>query len=217
MIKVKNLYYYITKDYYALFDVSLSIAKGEHVAILGNNDSGKTTLLRLILGLDTGAKGEILLNNIPIKKVDFKNGLKVLFISSNGAFFENKNCYQNIEKIVKLRKEKPDFIKIMSALQQYGLYSYKDTRVKDLNIFNRVMLQLARASLREDFDLVVIDDVFEKLAFSERQHVLKHIKSLISRKGLTSVIASSDSEIAKALSKRIIKINLGSIESEVET
>lgn len=212
MIEVKNLYYYYTKDYYALFDISFNVDKNEHVAILGDVDSGKTSLLRLLVGLEKFSKGEININGMPIKRVDFANSFHALFISSRGVFLENKSCKKNIEYVLKMRGEKIDNIKIESALNTYGLGSYKDTRAKDLNAFNRVMLQLARASFRDKLDLIVVDDVFSGLAYSEREHVIKHLKPIVMAKNVTSVVACSEKEVAEALSKRIIKLKLGSIE-----
>lgn len=214
LIEAKNLYYYLTKDFYALFDVSFSIAKGEKVVLLGDNDSGKTSLLRLILGREKATRGEILLAGKDPKKVDFKKDFSALFITSNGVFFENKSCYENLEKICKIKGIKPDFIKINAFLQQFGLYSYKDTKAKNLNKFNRVMLQFARASLRENVQLIVVDDIFEDLAYAEREHVIRHLKGLISGKNLTSIVATNNPEIAGQLGKRIIKLKLGSVESE---
>ena len=214
LIELKNVYFYLTKDFYALFDINLEIAKGEKVVLLGDNDSGKTSLLRLILGRDKPTKGEILLAGVEPSKMDFKNKFNALFITSSGVFFENKTCYENLEKICKIKGIKPDFIKINSFLQQFGLYSYKDTKAKNLNKFNRVMLQFARASLREDLDLVVVDDIFEDLAFAEREHVIKHLKNFTTGKNLTSIVATNNPEIAKSLGKRIVKLKLGSIEGE---
>lgn len=214
LIEVKNVYYYLTKDFYALFDVSLSIQKGEKIVLLGDNDSGKTSLLRLILGRDKPTKGEILLDGKNPTKINFKKDFNALFITSSGVFFEGKTCYENLEKICKIKGIKPDFIKINSYLQQFGLYSYKDTKAKNLNKFNRIMLQFARASLREDLNLVVVDDIFDGLAFAEREHVIKHLKNFTTGKNLTSIVATNNPEIAKNLGKRVIKLKLGSVESE---
>lgn len=214
MIEAKNLYYYLTKDFYALFDVSFSIEKGEKVVIFGEEDSGKTSLLRLILGLEKPTKGEILLNGTNPTQIDFKREMNALFLTSKGAFFENKSCYYNLEKVCKMRGEKPDFIRLNSFLQTFGLYSYKNTKAKNLNSYNRVMLQLARASLREKFDLIVIDDVFKDLAYAEIKNVVKHIKTLISSKNSTVIIATSNKDVVKQFGKRVINLKLGSINEE---
>ena len=59
MIRVKNLCLKYTKEYYALFDVSFDVKKGESVALLGEECSGKTSMLRVLAGLETANSGEV--------------------------------------------------------------------------------------------------------------------------------------------------------------
>ena len=98
LIEAKNLYYYLTKDFYALFDVSLEIKKGEKIVLLGDNDSGKTSLLRLILGREVPTKGTLFLDGKEPRKVDFKSAFNALFITSEGVFFENKIVILHLQK-----------------------------------------------------------------------------------------------------------------------
>jgi ATP-binding cassette subfamily B protein len=73
-IDIKNVSFaYPATNKYALNDISFLINKGETLAIVGENGSGKTTLCRLILGLYQPTKGEIFINNTPIKNVSFEN------------------------------------------------------------------------------------------------------------------------------------------------
>lgn len=215
MVELKNVCLNYTKSYYILYDINLKIEKGEKIVLFGQEGSGKTSLLRLILGLEKNYKGEASINNISTKKIDFKKDVSALYISSRGAFLEGKSVYKNIEYVLKLRgKKKLDSqMFIYSALKNYGLYSYKDVKVKNLSQFNRIMLQFARASFREQLDLVCVDDIFLTLNESEKQHVVKHLLKLISEGNITSIIALSENDLKETLGKRIINLNLGSIET----
>ena len=64
----------------AIDDISLSIKKGEHVAIVGENGSGKTTLIKLLCGLYNPYEGEILIGNMSYKKISFKSLSKLFGI-----------------------------------------------------------------------------------------------------------------------------------------
>jgi len=214
MVELKNVFLNYTKNYYILYDISLKVERGEKVVLFGEPGSGKTSLIRLILGLEKSYTGESSINNISSKKIDFKKDVSALYISSRGAFLENKSVYKNIEYVLKLRnKNKLDSrMFIYSALKNYGLFSYKDVKVKDLSQFNRIMLQLARASFRDKLDLICVDDVFLDLNESEKQHVVKHLSKFLEGE-TTSIIALSEEDLKQKLGNRVINLNLGSIET----
>lgn len=97
MIQMMNLSYKYPN--FKLEDINLEISSGEIVAITGNNGSGKTTLLRLISGLLKPKKGQILIDEKPLKKCDKKIGVvfqnpdnQIIFNSvEDDIFFTLKN------------------------------------------------------------------------------------------------------------------------------
>lgn len=218
MIELNKVNLNYTKSYYVLCDINLKIEKGEKIVLFGQVGSGKTSLLRLILGLEKNYTGEASINNISTKKISFKNDVSALYISSHGAFLETKSVYKNIEYVLKLRgQHKLDTqMFIYSALKTYGLFSYKDVKAKDLSEFNRIMLQLARASFREKLDLICVDDIFVNLNESEKQHVIKHLTKLLEGEDVTTIVAVSDESLKTKLGDRVINLNLGSIEANDE-
>ena len=71
MLSVKNLSLKFTKEFYALENINLEIDDGESVAFVGESNSGKTTLLRVLAKLEDFDSGEIYFNHIPIKNVSY--------------------------------------------------------------------------------------------------------------------------------------------------
>ena len=71
MIRISNLFLRYVRQYYALYDINLEIAQGERVAFIGKKESGKTSLLRILLKLEKAQKGEVYIKNIPLKKLNF--------------------------------------------------------------------------------------------------------------------------------------------------
>ena len=69
MISVKNLYLSFTKEFDALHDVSFEVADAQKVAFVGEADSGKTMLLRVLAKLEDFKRGEVYVKNINIKKI----------------------------------------------------------------------------------------------------------------------------------------------------
>ncbi len=75
MLRIKNLYLRYTREFYALYNINLEIADNERVAFVGEDESGKTSLLRIISKLEKLTKGEVYIRDIPIEKLDYKTDL----------------------------------------------------------------------------------------------------------------------------------------------
>ena len=165
MILVKNLSLKFTKEFYALYDVNLEIKKGEAVALLGEEHSGKTTLLRVLCKLEKDFTGEVYIKDIPLKKVDFSLDVNMGYIPAAPVFFEKKTVYQNLQALLKSRKinKSQREEKINKLLIEYNLEKFRDEKVKNLSLFEKYILSIARLSLRE-IELVLIDNIFEKLS-----------------------------------------------------
>jgi len=86
MIEVKNLYLNYIKEYSALCNINLTVEDKQSIALVGNNESGKTSLIRCICGLENFNKGEIYLNKINLKNIDFKKDVNLIYLSNNPVF-----------------------------------------------------------------------------------------------------------------------------------
>ena len=212
MILVKKLSLKFTKEFYALYDVNLEIKKGEAVALLGEEHSGKTTLLRVLCKLEKDFTGEVYIKDIPLKKVDFSLDVNMGYIPAAPVFFEKKTVYQNLQallKSIKINKSQKKE-KIDKLLIEYNLEKFRDEKVKNLSLFEKYILSIARLSLRE-IELVLIDNIFEKLSQEEYEKICELIKKQFLQNKVTTVIATTSPSVAKDLTKRTIKFKLGSI------
>ena len=106
MLSIKNLNLKYTKEFYALEDVTLDVEEGESVALIGEQNSGKTTLLRVLAKLEDFDSGEVYINHIPLKKVDFKTDLSVGYVPYCPVFLENKTYLRKGYQIKLLRLQK---------------------------------------------------------------------------------------------------------------
>ena len=80
MLLIKHLYHKYTREFYALYDVNMEVADGERVALIGADDSGKTSLLRIISKLEKPSKGEVYLKDRPLKKVNFRSDISAGYV-----------------------------------------------------------------------------------------------------------------------------------------
>ena len=213
MILVKNVYLGYTKEYFTLNNINLVLEKGSKSVLFGEKDSGKSSLLRIIAGLEKPTKGNVYLNNIDISKINFKNDISLGYIGSAGVFLNNKSVKQNLEYVLKIRKENKDVIvsKVANALIKYNMEGVANKKVKELGSFEKFKLSIARLSLRK-LDVLIIDDVFENMAEREQTQAINFIKEINEFEDVTSIIATSNKKLVNELGNNTIKIKYGSIE-----
>ena len=101
MLRIKNLYLRYTREFYALYNINLEIADNERVAFVGEDESGKTSLLRIISKLEKLTKGEVYIRDIPIEKLDYKTDLSAGYIPATPVFLEKKTVYENFKYALK--------------------------------------------------------------------------------------------------------------------
>ena len=199
MIEVKHLYVSFTKEFFTLNDINFHLKPSQKMVIVGSKESGRTAMLRTLVGLESKAKGEILYKGIQLEKIDFENDIALGYLPANSPFLEKKTVKQNIEYVLKIRSPKSNFLetKVNNALVEYGLDFIKNKKVKELNYLDRVKLSLASLSVRS-VDLFLIDDIFERLSTLERKKIIKSIKDLIKMNGATAIIMTDNQEVADA-------------------
>ena len=211
MIELKNVYLSYTKEYYTLFDVSMSVAKGKTAVVFGAVESGKSTLLRVIAGFEKPTSGTVTINGQTPDKVDFKS-FNLGYLPEDGVFKENKTVEYNIAYPLKLRKFDKDIseIKVQNAIKSYDLSTLYNVKLRELQLFDRYKVALARFSLR-DIQLFLIDDIFSGVSEDDAVTLAKYIVELIKNNGATAIVTCSDAKIAKIFKGEVIKLEQGSI------
>ncbi len=212
MIKIKNLFLRYTREFYALYDINIDISAGESIALVGEDESGKTSLLRILAKLEKLTKGEIYIKDIPIEKLNYKTDINAGYIPATPVFLEKKSVYENFRYILKNwgYSEKEIEKKINNTIIEYSLEKIKDTKLKDLTLEEKYVLSLIRLTLRGNFELLMIDNIFDKLSEPTKEVIFNLIKELNTKK-TTLIVAATKEEIANSLCKRKIYFKDGSI------
>ena len=211
MIKVKKLFLRYTREFYALYDISLNIDSGESVALIGADESGKTSLLRVLAKLENKTKGEVFIKDIPIEKLNYKNDINAGYVPATPVFLEQKSVYENFKYILRAwnLSEKEIESKINQTIIDYSLEKIKDTKIKDLSLEEKYVLSLIRLTFRE-LELLMIDNIFDILSEPIMEVVVDLIKELQTKK-TTLVIATTSEEVAEKLCKKKIYFKHGQI------
>ncbi|WP_457642494.1 ABC transporter ATP-binding protein [Persephonella sp.] len=214
MIKVNIEKELIGQNGKFLLKLDFEVKKGEFLTLFGKSGSGKTTILRMIAGLeipDRGiieVEGEIYFNsdkkiNIPPQK------RKVGFVFQNYALFPNMTVYENLA----FAMDKPDKKRIDEILRIVELIDLKDRYPETLSGGQQQRVALARAIVRNP-SILLLDEPLSALDFSIRQKLQDEIKRLHNIFNLTTLLVSHDKPEVFKLSDRVIWIDEGKIVKE---
>lgn len=215
MIKIQNLYLAYNKEYYALYDINLEINKGDKIALIGPEGSGKTTLLRAIAGLEKITKGDILINDVPVQKIDFAHDVSMGYVSRKPMFFENKTVKKNLEWALKVRNvDKSEWqVQIDRVLNLYDIQKLKNERVSTLCRSDKRMVQLARLSLRP-LDILLIDELDLDKDNAFKSVITEGIETLVNQEPAdkTIVTVCDEGSLIPSFINKKVYLKLGSIE-----
>lgn len=212
MIEVKNLCLKFIREYYALYNINLTINDGECVAFVGKEHSGRTTLLRAIAGLEKYDSGEVFINDRDLKTIDFKVDVELGYIPEIPVFFENKTVYQNLMYVLEERRFSKNEIeeKINQALITFNIEKYKNIKVKDLDLYEKYLISFVRLSLRK-LQYLLVDNIFEKLTEDEGDALIKLIEDVFLSQNVTTIIVSDKFDNLEKVCNKCIKFESGSI------
>ncbi len=190
VIEIKNLSV-IIKDRFLVKNIYLTLHKGECVGVLGEDKSGKTSLIKAISGSLPIKPGQAFIFGEDIfynKKVL----TKVSTCLDPPIFFKYQTVMDNIEYISSLSENKSKQ-KIVDVLQKFGLEKEKDTRVMFLPYYQKKLMALALAFLTEP-EILLLDEPFKNLP----ERYLKIVKDAIKtarKNGATVIITSKNIEL----------------------
>ena len=196
----------------ALRHIDLSIEAGEFVCLLGESGCGKTTLLRLIAGLEAPSAGSLELKGEDLAAVP-AHERNVGMVFQSLALFPHLNVSKNIAYGLARRGDATAHqkAKVEELLDLVGLTGLGDRRVSALSGGQRQRVAIARALAIEP-ELFLMDEPFSALDAGLREHLQVEVRKLQQALGITTIFVTHDQREAMALADRIVVMNGGKIE-----
>lgn len=184
----------------ALSDINLEIKKGEFISIIGASGCGKTTLLRLIAGLDKPQSGDLYLYDEKIKGADTKRG----YVFQNGGLYEWLTVEQNIAAGLKARHVyKKEKHRIPNYIEMMGLNGFENVFIHQISGGMAQRVAIAR-SLINNPEVLLLDEPMGALDNFTRAALQDKILEIKAKKNITMILVTHDIDEALYLSDRII-------------
>jgi sulfate transport system ATP-binding protein len=199
-------------DFTALSDVSVEIPTGSLTALLGPSGGGKSTLLRIIAGLETPDSGTITIEgsdatNLPPQRRN------VGFVFQHYAPFKHMSVAKNVAFGLEIRKRPKAEIKrrVQELLELVHLEQFAERYPAQLSGGQRQRMALARA-LAVEPNVLLLDEPFGALDTQVRKELREWLRRLHDEVHVTTVFVTHDQEEAMEVADEIVVINNGIVE-----
>ncbi|HVS57366.1 MAG TPA: ABC transporter ATP-binding protein [Casimicrobiaceae bacterium] len=194
-----------------LDQVSLSVQRGEMIALLGSSGCGKTTLLRSIAGFVLPDSGAIRVDGKEITRLP-PEARETAMMFQSYALWPHMSVADNIGYGLRMRNWKKDAIaaRVAEMLKLLQLEGFGPRQVTQLSGGQRQRVALGRA-LAVDPRLLLLDEPMSNLDYKVRLELRHELRALQQRIGITAVYVTHDREEALTLADRIAVIDAGRI------
>ncbi len=220
MIKFQNVTKIYEPNVTVLQDVSFEVREGEFVSIVGKSGAGKTTLIRMILGLEAPTSGSIFFAGKNVNEIDSVDLQKIRRriggIYQDYKLLPTKTVYENVAYIMEVEgRANEEIIRdVPKVLEAIGLTEKLNNFPSELSGGEQQRLAIARALVNYP-DVIIADEPTGNLDPYNTYEVISLLEK-IHKSGKTVILSTHDREIINKLCKRVITIENGKIIGDEE-
>ncbi len=210
MLELKN----ISKRYENRFladKLSLSVSRGEIVALLGASGAGKSTLLKIVAGLEQADTGQVFFDQQDISQLPpEKRHFALMF--QDFALFPHLNVLDNVAfgLIEQKLSKKAAREQALAMLERFNLATHATDKVTTLSGGEQQRVALARALITQPKALL-LDEPFSALDAELRQSLREEFKQHITSMGVTTILVTHDESEAHAMAHRGFRLSAGQL------
>lgn len=201
-------------DFQASKEVSFEIEEGKLIGFLGPSGGGKTTILRMLAGLETPDAGDIFFDGRRVNDV-LPQERGIGFVFQNYALFRHMTVEDNIAFGLTVQKRKKEEIRrrVAELIELTGLAGLSKRLPRQLSGGQRQRVAFARA-LAPEPKLLLLDEPFAAIDAKVRKELRSWLKEMIRRVGVTTIFVTHDQEEAVEVADEIMIIHGGRLEQQ---
>jgi phospholipid/cholesterol/gamma-HCH transport system ATP-binding protein len=197
-------------------NVNFSLYKGETIGLLGHSGSGKSVLLRSIIGLEQIDSGEILFRNVRIDNLSeealYPVRTKISYSFQSGALFDSVSVFENVAyplfEHTNMTEDEVE-VKVMAILKMVAMESARDLKPSEISGGMQKRVGLAR-SMALNPEILLYDETTAGLDPVNVELVLS-IMNQFKEQGFSGIFVTHDIPAAKRICDRILILNKGEI------
>ncbi len=217
MIEIKNVSFSYSNKIQVIHNISFKIDKNESVGIIGANGAGKSTILKLLVGLELGYDGKIAIENIEVEKRkinEIRKKIGYVFQDSDSQLFM-PTVYEDVAFAPKNYGLSEDEVKrrTLEALKRIGIEELKDRSIYSLSGGQKKLASIATV-LSMQPEILIFDEPTVALDPRNRRKFIDTINSL---NNITKIVTSHDLDLIYDTCNRTILISNGKIIKDGKT
>ncbi|GMR03175.1 MAG: hypothetical protein BMS9Abin21_002 [Thermodesulfovibrionia bacterium] len=187
--------------------IDLCVREGESITIFGPNGAGKTTLMKILSGIMSSVKGEILYNGRRSSVCEMRKN--IFFLGHKNSLYNSLTVSENLNFINRLFTRNNGSDRIETVLREHGLWERRNDPVWELSQGMKRRVAIAKGFIVEP-KILILDEPFTGLDVRWRRLILSKIKKL-TKTGKSLVLATHLVEEGYDLADRIVFINKGNL------
>ena len=198
-----------------LHGIDLTIASGEFVSLLGASGCGKTTLLRIVAGLESVSRGRVEIGGRDVTALPpERRDIAMMFQSY--ALLPHLSVAENVRFPLRMRRQgsrEEQAARVEKALATVQLAHLAERRPAQLSGGQQQRVALARAIV-SDPQVLLLDEPLSNLDARLREEMQVELIDIHRRLGLTTIFVTHDQDEALSLSDRVVLMNAGKVEQQ---
>lgn len=203
---------------FSLQDVSFAVNKKEVIGIIGQNGTGKSTILKMLNGLVPYDNGEILYKGKELKtmsELDLRAMRKnIVYIFQNYNLLEGESVYYHLSLIYKLNKEKIDNKKIDDILKFMNIEHLKNVTCRNLSGGQQQKVAIAMALLQNP-EVILCDEISSALDTNSEQEIFNLLIKLKESTDISIVLISHNLSILKNFCDKVLLVDQSTIRETI--
>ena len=220
LIRIQNVKKEYKTGVTAIYDLNLSINKGEFVFVIGSTGCGKSTLIKMLYREEKPTSGTILLGGLNVGKLKnnkvFKLRRKLGVVFQDFKLLNRSTVYENVAFALEIFGLPKDEIhtKVLKVLELVGLKKKKKNYPNELSGGEQQRVAIAR-SIVNGPKLLICDEPTGNLDEVTSMEIME-VLDQINKMGTTVIMVTHDIEIVKKMNKRVILLDSGRVLKDYE-